>query len=251
MLKKIDILSIFPEAITPYLQASLLGKAQEKGLVSLSAHDLRAWATDKHRMVDDTLYGGGEGMVMKPEPLVAAIEELRQNYQHGRVIYLSPQGRPLTQGVVEELAQYQELMLLCGRYEGVDERVLSGWVDEEISLGDFVLCGGEIPALALSEAVVRQVPGVVGKSASLIEESFAKGLLEYPHYTRPQTFRGQHVPEVLLGGNHAAIAQWRQTEALKRTLEKRPDLIEKSKLSKEEKAQVVAWQAEEAKTHEA
>lgn len=229
MVKKIDILSIFPEALQPYLQASLLGKAQEKGLVKLKAHDLRGWAKDKHRSIDDEVYGGGEGMVMKPEPLVAAIEELRQPYQKGRVIYLSPQGRRLTQNVAEELSQYEELLLLCGRYEGVDERVLTGWVDEEISLGDFVLCGGELAALALTEAVVRLVPGVVGKPGSLTEETFAGGLVEYPHYTRPPEFRGQKVPEVLLSGHHEAIANWRREQAVERTLKKRPDLLGKPK----------------------
>jgi tRNA (guanine37-N1)-methyltransferase len=225
-----DILTLFPEALRPFLRASLLGKAEEKGLLRFGLHQLRDYATDKHRRVDDQVYGGGEGMVMKPEPLVAAIEAIRKDYRRGRVIYLSPQGRVLDQALVRELAGYDELLLVCGRYEGVDERVLEGWIDEEVSLGDFVLCGGEAAALAVIEAVARLVPGVVGKEASLREESFADGLLEYPHYTRPPVFQGRSVPEILLHGNHGEIEQWRRREALRRTLEKRPDLLEKVQL---------------------
>ncbi|MFO1464793.1 MAG: tRNA (guanosine(37)-N1)-methyltransferase TrmD [bacterium] len=231
MTRRFDILSLFPEALRPYLQASLLGKAEEKGLVQFQLHQLRDYALDKHRRVDDEVYGGGEGMVMKPEPLVAAIEAISKDYRKGRVIYLSPQGRVLDQKVVRELSEYEELLLLCGRYEGVDERVLEGWIDEEISLGDFVLCGGEVAALAVVEAVTRLVPGVVGKEASLREESFADGLLEYPHYTRPPVFQGRSVPEILLQGNHGEIEKWRRREALRRTLQKRPDLLEKLELS--------------------
>ncbi|MCB1215398.1 MAG: tRNA (guanosine(37)-N1)-methyltransferase TrmD, partial [Deltaproteobacteria bacterium] len=209
-----DLLTIIPQAIEPYLQASLLGKAQMAGLLNLKIHDLRSWAKDKHRRVDDETFGGGEGMVFKPEPLVAAIEEITQGYQKGQVIYLSPQGRPLDQALVKELSDYQELLLICGRYEGIDERVIQGWVDQEISLGDFVLAGGELPALAVVEAVSRLVPGVVGKEESVRQDSFEAGLLEYPHYTRPQEFRGKKVPEVLLSGNHQEIQKWRQAQAL-------------------------------------
>lgn len=235
-----DILTLFPEALRPYLQASLLGKAAEKGLVQFHLHQLRDYATDKHRRVDDEVYGGGEGMVMKPEPLAAAIEAVSKDYRKGRVIYLSPQGRKLDQAIVRELSAYDEILLICGRYEGIDERILEGWVDEEISLGDFVLCGGELPALALVEALTRLVPGVVGKEASLREESFSDGLLEYPHYTRPPVFRGRSVPEILLQGNHGEIQAWRRKEALRRTLEKRPDLLEKLRLSEADRRHIDA-----------
>lgn len=234
MTKRFDILTLFPEPLREYLQSSLMGKAAERGLVEFGVHQLRDWATDKHRTVDDQTFGGGEGMVMKPEPTVAAIEELSAPYQNGRVIYLSPQGRKLNQEVVHELSAYDEILLLCGRYEGVDERVLTGWVHEEISLGDFILCGGEIAALALVEAVTRLVPGVVGKEASLADETFIQGLVEYPHYTRPREFRGQSVPEILLQGNHQEISRWRRQESLRRTFFKRPDLLAKAGLSEED-----------------
>jgi tRNA (guanine37-N1)-methyltransferase len=234
MTTRFDILTLFPEAVESYLQASLLGKAAEKKLVQYFLHQLRDWATDKHRRVDDEVYGGGEGMVFKPEPLAASIDEIRKKYKNGRVIYLSPQGRSLNQQVVEELSSYDEILLICGRYEGIDERILEGWVDEEISLGDFVLCGGEIAALAVVESITRLVPGVVGKAASLEDETFSHGLLEYPHYTRPPVFAGQEVPEILLQGNHGEIEKWRRQEALKRTFRKRPDLLEKIKLNQED-----------------
>lgn len=235
MTRRFDILTLFPEALRPFLQASLLGKAAEKGLVEFVLHQLRDWAHDKHRRVDDVLYGGGDGMVMKPEPLAAAIESIRKDYKKGRVIYLSPQGRRLDQALVRELSGYEEILLVCGRYEGVDERILEGWIDEEVSLGDFVLCGGELPALALVEAVTRLQPGVVGKEASIEKESFADGLLEYPHYTRPPEFQGRQVPEILLNGNHAEIDSWRRRQALRRTYEKRPDLLDKIELSEEDR----------------
>jgi len=232
---RFDILTIFPEPLREYLKSSLLGRAEANDLVEFHVHQVRDWASDKHRRVDDVLYGGGEGMVMKVEPLVAAIEEIREKYRKGRVIYMSPQGRPLTQELVQELGQYDEILLICGRYEGVDERVLNGWVDEEISLGDFVLCGGEIPALAVTEAITRRIPGVVGKEGSLVEETFSQGLVEYPHFTRPREFRGMEVPEVLLNGNHAEIERWRRQEALRRTFFKRPDLLEKLELKEEDR----------------
>lgn len=234
MTHRFDILTLFPESLETYLQSSLLGKANQKKLLRFRVHQLRDWAQDKHRQVDDSTYGGGEGMVLKPEPLVQAIEEIRRGYQNGKVIYLSPQGRPFNQRVAQELKEFDEILLICGRYEGVDERVLDGWVDEEISLGDFVLCGGEIPALAVVEAVARLVPGVVGKEASLEEETFAEGLLEYPHYTRPRTFAGKSVPEILFSGNHAEIRRWRRQEALRRTFFKRPDLLEQMELNQED-----------------
>ncbi|HEX5035435.1 MAG TPA: tRNA (guanosine(37)-N1)-methyltransferase TrmD [bacterium] len=235
MTRRFDILTLFPEALRPFLEASLLGKAVEKKLVEFHLHQLRDWAQDKHRRVDDVLYGGGEGMVMKPEPLAAAIEEIRRDYKKGRTIYLSPQGRRLDQALVRELSSYDELLLVCGRYEGIDERILEGWIDEEISLGDFVLCGGELPAMAVVEAVTRLQPGVVGKEASILKESFADGLLEYPHYTRPPEFKGRKVPEILLQGHHGEIEAWRRREALRRTFEKRPDLLNQIDLSEEDK----------------
>ncbi len=235
MTQRFDILTLFPDSISSYLQSSLLGKAVEKSLVKYHLHQLRDYATDKHRRVDDEVYGGGEGMVFKPEPLASAIDAIRKDYRKGRIIYLSPQGRRLDQSIVSELSQYDELLLICGRYEGIDERVIQGWVDEEISLGDFVLCGGEIPALAIVEAVTRLIPGVVGKENSLVEETFSEGLLEYPQYTRPPDFRGMKVPEVLLQGNHQEIAHWRREEALRRTFLKRPDLLNALSLSEKDR----------------
>ncbi len=234
MTNRFDILTLFPNALEAYLQSSLLGKAVEKGLVEFHLHQLRDWATDKHRRVDDVIYGGGEGMVLKPEPLAAAIETIRKDYKQGRVVYLSPQGRVLNQALVKELSAYDEILLVCGRYEGMDERILEGWIDEEISLGDFVLCGGELPALAVVEAVTRLIPGVVGKEASLTDDTFSHGLVEYPHYTRPEVFRGRLVPEVLLQGNHGEIKKWRRRQALRRTFKKRPDLLEKIELNEED-----------------
>ena len=234
MVKKFDILTLFPDSFRSYLEASLLGKALEKGLTQIKLHQLRDYTLDKHRRVDDDTYGGGEGMVLKPEPLARAIATIRQDYQKGRVIYLSPQGRRLTQNIIAELSVYDELLLVCGRYEGIDERIIEGWVDEEISLGDFVLLGGEIPALALVEALVRLIPGVVGKENSVRDESFAQGLLEYPHYTRPEVFEGLAVPQVLLEGNHGEIKKWRCEQSIKRTFLKRPDLLNNIKLPKED-----------------
>ncbi len=235
MTTRFDILTLFPDPLEEYLKSSLLGKAVENKLVDFQVHQLRDWALDKHRMADDQVYGGGDGMVLKVEPAVKAIEQVSASYHKGRVIYMSPQGRPLTQQIVEELSEYEEILLLCGRYEGVDERVLEGWVDEEISLGDFVLCGGELPALALVEAITRLIPGVVGKASSLQDETFSRGLVEYPHYTRPREFRGHKVPEVLLNGNHGEIEKWRRHESIKRTLKKRPDLLDDLQLDSETK----------------
>lgn len=236
MTKRFDILTLFPEGLEEYLKCSLLGRAVEKNRVEFHLHQLRDWAKDKHRMVDDATFGGGEGMVFKPEPLVAAIEDIKKDYRKGRVIYLSPQGRPFTQKIAGELLDYEEILLVSARYEGIDERVLEGWIDEEISLGDFILCGGEIPALAVVETVARLIPGVVGKENSLLEESFSGGLLEYPHYTRPRLFAGREVPQVLLEGNHGEIEKWRHQEALRRTLERRPDLLDKVELSEQDEA---------------
>src|SRR5258708_6177455 len=200
------------------IEESILGKAREKGLLRVEVTDIREFAAGKHRVTDDVPYGGGAGMVMKPEPLVGAIEA------GAHVVLLSPQGRPFTQRKAQELLAREKLVLVCGRYEGVDERVLE-WIDEEISLGDFVLTGGEFAALAVIDAVARLVPGVLGNAESAVRESFSAGLLEGPQYTRPPEFRGRKVPEVLLSGDHAKIAQWRREQAEERTRERRPDLL--------------------------
>ncbi len=221
---RIDILTIFPGIFESPLRESLLGKAIASGLLDVRVHDIRDHATDKHRRVDDEAYGGGPGMVMKPEPIFAAVEALGPGPK--RVILLSPAGRRLDQALVRELAAEPWLVLICGRYEGVDERVVEGLPAEEISIGDYVLSGGEIPALVVLEAVSRLVPGVVGREESLERESFGpEGLLDHPHYTRPAEFRGMRVPEVLLSGHHAEIERWRRQAALEKTRRNRPDLL--------------------------
>ena len=222
---RIDVLTLFPEFFTSPLAASLLGKALKSERASVHCTNFRDYATDKHRSVDDVPYGGGVGMVLKPEPLFAAVEAL-PNLPPRAILLLTPQGEPLKQAHLQEFSQLQQLILICGHYEGVDERVREHLVTREISLGDFVLTGGEIPALALIDGVIRLLPGTVGKAASLVEESFEGGLLEYPHYTRPPEFRGWPVPEVLRSGNHKAIARWRQEQRQARTQERRPDLLD-------------------------
>jgi tRNA (guanine37-N1)-methyltransferase len=222
---RIDVLTLFPEFFTSPLAASLLGRALKSERVSVHCTNFRDYTTDKHRTVDDVPYGGGVGMVLKPEPLFAAVEAL-PNLSPREIILLTPQGEPLKQAHFQELSQRQQLILICGHYEGVDERIREHLVTREISLGDFVLTGGEVPALALIDGVVRLLPGTVSKAASLVEESFEGGLLEYPHYTRPPEFRGWLVPEVLRSGNHKAIAQWRQEQRQERTQERRPDLFD-------------------------
>lgn len=222
----IQIVSVFPGLFRGVFMESILKRAQEKALVEIKVHDLRAFSDDKHRKVDDAPYGGGPGMVMKPEPFFKAVKTIRQEHPPaGRVILLSPQGRLLTQQRLKELSKTGHLILLCGRYEGVDERVRKYLADEEISIGDYVLTGGEIPAMVLIDALVRLLPGVLSE-ASLEEESFARGLLEYPQYTRPKNFEGMCVPDVLLSGDHENIRQWRCREALKRTQELRPELLQ-------------------------
>lgn len=228
------IISIFPEMFSSPLSASLLKKAQDKGVVSCTVHNLRDYATGKHRTTDDVPYGGGPGMVMKPEPIVAALDAVCQLLVNPWRILLSPQGKLLTQAKVTDLASRGALVLVCGRYEGIDERVRS-FVDEEISVGDYILSGGEIAALVIIDAVARLVPGVVGRKESTEEESFSAGLLEYPQYTRPEQFRGLRVPDVLLSGNHAEIAGWRRRQALLRTRARRPDLFAKVPISEEER----------------
>lgn len=228
---RIDVVTIFPGLFEPFLRESIVGIAIREGQLEVSAHDLRSWTTDKHHSVDDAPYGGGPGMVMKPEPLVAAIEDLagpkgpERIENEVRVLLLSPQGERLTQEKLLELAAEQRVVLVCGRYEGVDQRAISLAVDEEISIGDYVLSGGEIPAMALIEGISRLLPGVLGNPESVVTESFQGGLLEGPQYTRPATFRGHSVPEVLLSGDHGAVERWRAEQALQRTRQRRPDLL--------------------------
>lgn len=223
---RIDVVTIFPDAVTPFVSVALLGRAVEHGIVDIVVHDLREYTTDKHRKVDDEPYGGGPGMVMTAEPFFQAVESIapERKPDSPRVILLSPQGRRLTQPVARELSKLEWIVLLCGRYEGVDERVAEHLADEELSIGDYVLAGGEAAALVVVDAVVRLLPGVVGEPESLVTESFEDGALDHPHYTRPEDFRGHCVPDVLLSGNHADVERWRRDESERRTRERRPDL---------------------------
>jgi tRNA (guanine37-N1)-methyltransferase len=220
---RIDVITIFPGLLAPFLTESLLGKAVASGRVDVRVHDLRDWTSDPHRSVDDASFGGGPGMVLKPEPLFAAVESLDPD--RGRVLALSPAGRRMDQRLVVELASEPHLTLLCGRYEGFDERVIDGLPAEEVSIGDYVLAGGELPALVLIEAVTRLLPGVIGSDESHARDSFSEpGMLDHPHYTRPQDFRGMWVPDVLTSGDHAAIETWRVEGARAKTRRNRPDL---------------------------
>jgi tRNA (guanine37-N1)-methyltransferase len=222
---RIEVLTIFPELFGAFLSTSLIGRAAEAGLLDLAVSDLRDFTDDRHRTVDDTPYGGGGGMVMKVEPWVRAVRDVSSQGPPPHRILLSPQGRRLDDRMVRELARRPRLLLLCGRYEGIDERVRELVVDEEVSIGDYVLSGGELPAMVLIEALSRQIPGVVKQRESVENDSFRSGLLDYPHYTRPPEFEGSAVPEVLLSGNHAEIAAWRARRAVAATREKRPDLL--------------------------
>lgn len=227
------ILTLFPEAFASFLEASLLGKACTKGLVNVRLWNIRDFATDKHHSVDDVPYGGGHGMVMKPDPAVAALEAVGQTAPGVWRVLLTPQGKPLNQSLVRTLAARRRVALFCGRYEGVDERVCA-YIDEEISIGDYVLSGGEAAALVILDAMVRLIPGVVGNAESVSEESFAAGLLECPQYTRPPVFRNAAVPEVLLSGDHERIRLWRRQQALVRTRQRRPDLLVQLALTSED-----------------
>jgi len=224
---RIDIIAIFPGMFAPILNESIVKRAQKKGKVKIYIHDLRSYSLDKHRKVDDRPFGGGSGMLMRPEPIFAAVEDVKSKSknQKAKVILLCPQGEKLTQKLAKKIAKYQHLILICGHYEGVDERVRQRLVDEEVSIGDYVLTGGELPAMVLVDAVARLLPGVLGDKNSLNFESFEDNLLEHPHYTRPANFRGMGVPSVLLSGDHKKIESWREKEALKRTKQKRPDLL--------------------------
>jgi len=225
---RIDVLTLFPGFFSGPLDESLLGRARTAGLLKVAAHDLRQWATDRHRTVDDVPYGGGAGMVLKPEPFFVAAEQLYGSVDNRpRTLVMTPRGRPLQQDLVVELAAEPGLLLLCGRYEGIDERVHMGLAHDEVSVGDYVLAGGEVAACVVIEAVTRLLPGVMGNDASGADESFGGGLLEYPQYTRPSSYGGMDVPEVLLSGNHGAVAQWRTQQSIERTQRVRPDLYER------------------------
>lgn len=235
---RIDVLTILPDMFAPMLGASIVGRACASGALDVVAHDLRDWTTDRHRTTDDAPFGGGPGMVMKPEPVYRALDDISaMSDRPGTVIVLTPQGRRLDQALVRELAAHPRLVLVCGRYEGFDERILAR-ADMEISLGDYVLTGGELPAMVLIDAVARLQPGVLGHEDSAADESFSEGLLEYPQYTRPASFLGMDVPEVLTSGDHARIARWRRDEAIRRTAERRPDLLAAAHLSDDERRRV-------------
>lgn len=231
------VVTLFPALFDSVIEASMLKKGRERGALGFSFYDIRSFATDKHRVTDDTPYGGGRGMVMKPEPLTAAIEATGTGPGRPHRVLLCPQGAVLDQEIVRRLAERPALALVCGRYEGVDERVRAA-VDEEISIGDYIVSGGETAAIAVIDAVARLVPGVLGCAESAEDESFRGHLLEYPQYTRPLEFRGARVPEVLLSGDHRAIARWRRRESLRRTLQRRPDLLERAELSAEDRARL-------------
>jgi len=232
---KFDVLSIFPEMLSSPLNFSLLKKAQEKGLISIGLHDIRNWTSDKHKMTDDAPYGGGCGMVMKVDPVEKALAEIKSAGGESQVILMTPQGETFNQKIAAELAGKKQIIIICGRYEGVDERIRTYLVDREISIGDFILTGGELSALVLIDAVSRLIPGVLGNAESICSESFSNGLLEYPQYTRPADYKGWCVPEVLVSGNHAEIELWRRSESLRRTYKRRPDLLKKTILSAEDK----------------
>lgn len=233
---KCDVITLFPEIIHPVVAQSILKRAQEKGLLEIRVYDLRDFTEDKHHTADDHPYGGGAGMVLKPEPIFRAVDALRTEGEPLRLILTSPQGRPFTQQLASEFSrETRRLVFICGRYEGVDERVREGLELEEVSIGDYVLTGGELPALVMMDAAVRWVPGVLGDPESAKEDSFAGTLLDYPHYTRPATFRGLNIPDVLTSGNHEAIRNWRRKQALLNTLKKRPDLFEKLGCTEEDR----------------
>ena len=241
---RIKVLTIFPDMLRPMLAESILGRAMEKGFLQVDLIDIRAYSQNKHKNTDDYPFGGGAGMVMLAQPIVDAVAQNTGAGFRGRRIYLSPRGRTLTQRVVEELAREEELLLLCGHYEGVDQRALDLCAFEELSIGDYVLTGGELGALVVIDAVARLIPGVLGSEDSPRDESFSSGLLEYPQYTRPRSFRGLNVPEVLLNGNHAQINRWRRDEALRLTRQRRPEMLEQAELDKKDRAFLEALQSE-------
>jgi tRNA (guanine37-N1)-methyltransferase len=243
-----EVFTLLPEVFSPYLDSSILQRARQRGLVSINLHNIRDYTHDKHHVTDDTPYGGGGGMVMKPEPVFEAVESVLGLGAHQTtpqpvsspkgatpIIMLTPQGRVFTQAVADELSRYERIALLCGRYEGLDERIREHLVTDEISIGDYVLTGGELPALILIDAVSRLIPGVLGDPDGAADDSHATGLLEYPHYTRPPEFRGWKVPEILLSGDHGKIEKWRREQAILRTLARRPDMLEHADLTEPER----------------
>jgi tRNA (guanine37-N1)-methyltransferase len=243
---RISIATIFPEIFDSYLRESIMGRALQKGLVKVDLHNIRHYAKDRHRTVDDTPYGGGPGMVMKPDVLASAVEDMKSDGIETFIIMPTPEGERFDQKMAEELsAEKRRLLFLCGRYEGVDERVKEVLVDKEVSTGDYVITGGELAALVIIDAVVRLLPGVVGDEESLKEESFSWGILDYPHYTRPTEWRGLKVPEVLLSGNHGQIRDWRRKEALRRTLKRRHDLLNEALLNERDRKMISEIKEEE------
>jgi len=242
---RFEVFTLFPEVFEPYLQTSILLRARQRGLLEVELHNIRDWTSDRHHVTDDEPYGGGGGMVMKPDPIFAAVEGVLGAPPACPVILLTPQGRPFSQALAQELAQQPRLGLLCGRYEGVDERVRQHLVSDEISIGDYVLTGGELPALALIDATARLLPGALGDPDGAQDDSHAMGLLEYPHYTRPPDFRGWRVPDVLVSGDHARVARWRREQALLRTWQRRPDLLANAPLTEADRKFLASLENEE------
>lgn len=238
---KVDILSIFPEMFTGVFGNSILKKAIEKEIVDIVVTDFRQYAEGKHHVVDDYPYGGGAGMLLKAQPIFDAVAAVRAEETRPRVILMDPAGKPFNQKLAEELATEKQLIFICGHYEGYDERIRTELVTDEISIGDYILTGGELAAMTMVDSIVRLLPGALGNSESAASDSFSTGLLEHPHYTRPADFRGLKVPEVLLNGNHAKIEEWRQMESLRRTWERRPDLLEQLELSDQQKKWLANW----------
>jgi len=248
---RFDVFTLFPEVFNPYLQVSILQRAQENKLVEFFIHNIRDWAIDKHHTADDEPYGGGGGMVMKAEPIFTAVESVLGMPPDCPVILMTPQGRVFSQSVAHELTQQPRLAFLAGRYEGLDERVREHLVSDEISIGDYVLTGGELPALVLIDAITRLLPGALGDAEAPLKDSHADGLLEYPHYTRPANYRGWEIPEVLRSGNHALVERWRREQSLRRTWERRPELLQHAKLSEEDWKLIHALQAEKDRDRKA
>ncbi|MBE7679296.1 MULTISPECIES: tRNA (guanosine(37)-N1)-methyltransferase TrmD [Paenibacillus] len=256
---RVDVLTLFPEMFEGVFGTSILGKAQTKGLVSLNAVNFRDYATNKHNTVDDTPYGGGGGMVLKPDPIFAAVEDVLEKHSEEsaaasskppRIILMCPQGETFTQKKAEELVQEDHLIFICGHYEGYDERIREFLVTDELSIGDYVLTGGELPAMVAIDSVARLIPGVLGNETSAVTDSFSTGLLEYPHYTRPPEFRGMKVPDVLLSGHHLNIDAWRREQSLIRTLERRPDMLDTAELTEKERLWLDKLRSEMERTSE-
>jgi len=233
---KFDVLTLFPEMIEAYLRQGVLGRAINRGLVDITLINIRDFARGSHQITDDRPYGGGDGMIMKPGPIFRALQSVDRMKGISRVILLSPQGKRFDQSMAWDMSRWDQLILICGRYEGVDERILSTYIDVELSVGDYILTGGELGAMLVIDAVARLIPGVLGGEKSSIEDSFEDGLLKYPQYTRPRSFQGMEVPQILMSGDHEKIRVWRRKESLRRTVEKRPDLLQQAKLTAEDQA---------------